>query len=1061
MKFGSFFVRRPVTTSMLYLGLVLFGFLAWFQLPQELFPNISVPQLVVLTKYPNAAPEEIENLLTKPIEEAVGTVANLRRVRSISKEGLSAVKLEFAWGTDMGFAHLATREKLDRMKDRLPQEAEEPIIKRVNPFSQPVIIISVTGNLDLATMTKLCEDVVKKKLEKTEGIGSVQISGGQKKEVLVEVDRGRLEASRVSLPMVVEAIKNANYDYPAGTTQGKVVEYLVRTHGRFTTLEDVGRTIVQVENPEYDPVFKWKKTETRDRERFSLEQRLIPLSDIAEISESLQDKTSYSRYNGRENISISIQKQSDSNSVKVSKNVKVALDEMKGSLPKSFNMEIIYDESTYIVDSLNNMRDNILIGGVLAFIVLLFFLGNLRDATFAGLAIPIALLGTLIVMYITNFSVNMLTLAGLALSVGSMSDCSICITENITRHNKILKEGMIDSAVNGADEMAVSMFTSTMTNVVVFLPLLFVSGIAQQLFQGLFVVTIITNFASLFVALTFIPRMSAYEWNLPGFKDRPKWLEAFMLSDDTQTRMNSFYRRWIVYVIDHPFAVLQIVVMMLALTFLLLMWTPKVFMPKMDQGQFMIQLNMPIGTRLEVTNGLARKLEGILANFTGVDASVNVGSAQEDEEVDALQAHQARVAVTIDLDKMTTYDVIEKFKAMVKRENLEGGLVTYLLQDSPLRSALSGGAPVEVEIKGPDLAKLKVLSDSISRELEEHPNMYGVQSTFALPSRETKVVVDKDRAATFQLSVADIAKTALIAIKGMEATEFKKNGDDIPIRVRLRKADRENNESIRLLALRSPIRGMMVPLEHVAKVTPGSGASEIRHLDQQRACSVTAEISGASSADAFSAVAAIVKKYRGDKDYTIELGGESKRMAESFASLKYTFALAILLIYMIMAAQFESLMQPMIIMTTVPLSVIGVAVTLFISNTPLSSVAVLGVVILAGIVVNNGIVLIDHINGLIAEGTQMRTAVIEGCIDRLRPILMTCATTILGVSPLAMGIGKGDELAQPLAVVTFGGLFISTGLTLFIIPLIYYQLARWQNRRAPAPVVAQPGATRA
>ena len=356
---------------------------------------------------------------------------------------------------------------------------------------------------------------------------------------------------------------------------------------------------------------------------------------------------------------------------------------------------------------------------------------------------------------------------------------------------------------------------------------------------------------------------------------------------------------------------------------------------------------------------------------------------------------------------------------------------------------------------------ITAMVDEMMKEFGKEKFLYGIQTTFALPSRETKVVVDKDRAATFQLSVADIAKTALIAIKGMEATEFKKNGDDIPIRVRLRKADRENNESIRLLALRSPIRGMMVPLEHVAKVTPGSGASEIRHLDQQRACSVTAEISGASSADAFSAVAAIVKKYRGDKDYTIELGGESKRMAESFASLKYTFALAILLIYMIMAAQFESLMQPMIIMTTVPLSVIGVAVTLFISNTPLSSVAVLGVVILAGIVVNNGIVLIDHINGLIAEGTQMRTAVIEGCIDRLRPILMTCATTILGVSPLAMGIGKGDELAQPLAVVTFGGLFISTGLTLFIIPLIYYQLARWQNRRAPAPVVAQPGATRA
>lgn len=1057
MKIGSVFIRRPVTTSMIYVGLALFGALSWFQLPQELFPNISVPQLVIITKYPNAAPEEIENLLTKPLEEAVGTVPNLRRVRSISKEGLSVVKLEFAWGTDMSFAHLSTREKLDRVKDRLPQEAEEPIIKRVNPFAQPVMIISVTGGLDLATMTKLCEDVVKKKLEKTDGVASVQLSGGQKPEILVDIDRGRLEASRISLPMVVEAIKNANYDYPAGTTQGKVVEYLVRTHGRFQKMEDIGQTIVQVENPEVDPVFKWKKREsTGDRSKNPYDQRMIPLSDLAEIKETLQDKTSYSRYDNRENISISIQKQSDANTVRMSKAVHAALAELKASLPHDFAMNIIYDESDYVIESLNNMRDNIIEGGLLAFCILLFFLGDLRDALFAGLSIPIAILTTLIIMSVTGFTVNMLTLAGIALAVGAMSDCAICIVENITRYHRVLKRPLLESAIEGTDEMAISMISSIGTNIVVFIPLLFVSGIAQQLFYGLFMVTIFTHIAALFVALTFIPRMAAYPWDVPGFRERPKWLERVMFSDSAQMRMNARYRAFLNYVLDHPMFVVQVIVLMACVSVVLFTWTPKVFMPRMDQGQFMVQLTMPIGTRLEVTNGVAKKLEGIFGNFQGVHVSVNIGSAQEDEEIDALQPHQARLAVSVDLEQMNTYDVIEKFKQMLKRENLEGGLVTYLLQDSPLRAALSGGAPVEVEIKGPELERLKQLSDGIVKEFQEQPYLYGVQTTYALPSKETKVVVDKDRAASFQLSVADIAKTALIAIKGMESTQFKKGSDDIPIRVRVRKSDRDGSDSIRLLTLRSPTRGTMVPLGDVAQVTAGAGASEIRHLDQQRACTITSEIGGVGTTKALAEVARILRKYQASKDYNIELGGESKRMSESFSGLKYTFVLALLLTYMIMAAQFESLVQPLIIMATVPLSVIGVVITLFVSNTPLSSVAVLGVVILAGIVVNNGIVLIDHINALMKTGHSLRDSIIEGSVTRLRPIVMTCLVTILGVLPLTLGIGKGDELAQPLAVVTFGGLFVSTMLTLFVIPLLYYQVGRRQAAHlAPAPGVAR------
>lgn len=1049
MNIGTLFVKRPVMTSMVFLGVILFGLIAWLKIPQELFPNISVPQLVVITKYANAAPEEIENLLTKPIEEAIGTVPNLKRIRSLSKEGMSAVILDFSWGTDMGFAHLSTREKLDRMKDRLPQEAEEPIIKRINPFAHPVVIVSITSDMPLPDMTEICQEIIKKKLEKTDGVGSVMISGGQKREILVEVDRGRLEASRISLPMVVDALKNANYDYPAGVTQGKVVEYLVRTHGRFKSLDDIANTIVHVENPETDPVFKWKKRDEKDHMSAPMEQRLIPLRDLAEIKMWLQDRTSFSRYNGKENVSISIQKHADANTVKVSKAVRAALEELKPSLPSNLTIQVVYDEATYILASLNDMRNNILQGGFLAFCVLFFFLGNIRDSLFAGLAIPIAILTTIIMMYLSGFSINMLTLAGVALSVGSMSDCSICISDNITRHNKALNKPLLHAAVDGTNEMVTPMFSSTCTNIAVFLPLLFVSGIAQQLFQGLFIVTIFTNFASLFVSLTFIPRMAAYSGSLFNLFKRPAFLDRLAITDEKLKQMYSRYQAVLKYGLDHPWTVLQVILMLMGLSVLLIAWQPKVFMPRMDQGQFIAQLSMPIGTKLEVTNAVASKLEQILANFSGINVTINVGSAQEEEEIEALRAHEAQLVVTVNRSEWSTDQIIDKFKALAKRENLEGGHLTYLLQDSPLRSALTGGAPVEVEIKGPDLARLKYMSDEIVKAFQSNPHLFGVKTTFALPSRETQVVIDKDLAATFQLSVADIARTAVIAIKGVVATKFKQEGKETDIRVRLREQDRGDSSSVRLLALRSP-KGQIVPLEAVGRVSPGTGASEIRHVDQQRAVIISAEVSGVSVNKALQEVRQVLKSFRNMKDYSVELGGESKRMAESFGSLKYTFILAILLVYMIMAAQFESLSQPLIIMTTVPFSVIGVAMTLFVTNTPLSSVAVLGVVILAGVVVNNGIVLIDHINELRAQGMNLREAVVSGSITRMRPILMTSFTAIFGVLPLAIGLGHGDELAQPLALVTFGGMFISTMLTLLVVPMLYEVLAKWQLQRAKA-----------
>jgi HAE1 family hydrophobic/amphiphilic exporter-1 len=933
MKIGTIFVKRPVMTTMLYSGLALFGMLSWAKMSQELFPNISVPKLLIITKYANAAPEEIEHLITKPIEEAVGTVPNLKRISSVSKEGLSAVTLDFSWGTDVGFSHLSVREKIDRIKDRLPQEAEESIIKRVNPFAHPVLILSVTGDLNLAEMTELCDQVIKKKLEKTDGVGSVAISGGQKREILVEVDRGRLEASRVSLPMVVDALKNANYNYPAGVTQGKTVEYLVRTDGQFRRVDDIGKTIVQIENPEYDPVYRWKKSEGRQGDTASgaREQRLIPLHNIAEIKESLEEKTSFSRYNGKENISISIQKHADANTVEVSKAVRTALAELKASLPPGLGVEVIYDESEYIVASLGNMRNNVLVGGFLAFIVLLYFLGNAKDAMVVGLAIPASLLFVFIVMFFMGMSVNMLTLAGLALGVGSLTDCSICIAENITRHREEYGKSYLDAAVDGADEMFAPMLSASLTNIAVFLPLLFVTGVAQQLFKDLFYVTVLTNLASLLVALTLIPRMSAYEWAHMPMSELVKKMKVKEVGDWIE-RAALWYKNSVDRVLKDPKMLFTIIGGLSVLALLVLSWTPKVFMPKMDQRQFYIQLDMPIGTRLDVTNSVAKKLESILLNTEGLDVMVSIGSAQEDEDVDALGAHQAQIAVKLGPKvKADTHQILEKFVTQSKRENLEGGNLTYVLQDSPIKSALSGGAAMEVEIKGPDLARLEYISTDLLKKMEQDPSFYGVKSTLALPSQETQVVPDKDRAAGFELSVADIARTALIAIKGMVATKFKEGGEETNIRVRLRQMDRDDNASIRQLALRSP-RGSMVPLDGVAQIRIGRGSSEIRHLDQQRSVIVSAETRGSTS-KAISKVRKMIADYRAFKDYTVELGGESSRISESFATLQFTFLLAIILVYMIMAAEFENTMQPLIIMLTVPFSFIGVTFTLALTGT--------------------------------------------------------------------------------------------------------------------------------
>lgn len=1069
MSLAQFVGRRPVTGTMFYTAVGLMGIISWFFTPRELFPSISFPQLLVVTRYGNAAPEEIENLITKTIEESVGTVPNLKRVRSISKEGISLVTLEFNWGTDMGFAHLSAREKLDQIKDRLPSEAEDPIINRVNPFAQPMLIYSVSGNQPMRQLTELAKQVVKQRLEKVTGVASASISGGEEREILVEVDRQRMEAQEASLTMIVDALKDSNLNYPAGTVPGKFYEYIISTKGEFKNIGDIGRMPIRVARDEDYERKARDPDRDRDREHRSKNPRLVRLDGMASVLDTVKEKTSYSRYNGRETISISVQKQADANTLSTAVRVRFAMEELATVLePKGVKLELVYDESVFIRKAINGVAFDGLMGGLLAFFVLYYFLKSWSMAAIVALAIPASTMLTFTGMFLNKISINMLSLAGLGLGIGNMVDNSIVVAENIARHKLTPGKTDLQAAVEGTDEVAPSMITSSLTNVAVLLPLLFAKGVAQLVFRDMFFIVTCASFASVFISITLVPLMTAHPMSFrwvskftkpsdPSVAPVPSKIAGWLvrgwrgfssgMSDSLMQKGMDWYRAGLNWVLDHPKTTTQVIVVCGVLSLGLLAIQDKVFMPKIDQGQFILKLQMPVGTRLQKTNEVALKIERVFQAIPGFkEATVNVGSNNVDA-VDALGNHQAQAIINLDREVLTTDEFITQLRGALDKEDLNGGEVQYILQDSVLSAAFETSAPVVVEIKGPDMTTLKKMSEDILRDLSGVKGVYGAKTSLALPSTETRVDVDKLSAASYQLSVSEIARAALIGIKGFVATTYKESGQEVDVRVQLRELDRVSLDDIRRLTVQNR-DGLAIPLSELASLNTAQGPSEIKHLDQQRSIVLSANISKRSTREVMDEVTALLEPYHQFSEYQVELTGESRQMKESFGGLLIAMVLAVALVYMIMAAEFESLWHPFLIMVTVPFSIVGVALSLFATHTPLSAPVFLGTILLVGSVVNYGIILIDFINQLRREGGSLRPSVVDGCVTRLRPVVMSALTTVLAVLPLALGLSEGGELSSPMAVVTFGGLGVSVLLSLFVLPLIYYHSEMWRERRS-------------
>ncbi len=1071
MSLPRFAIRRPVTTIMVCVAVVLLGVIAWLRMPQELFPSITYPQISIVTQYKDAAPEEIELLVTSPIEEVVGTVPGIRRVSSVSKEEVSLVIAEFTWGTNMDFASLAVREKLDLIKERLPRGAEDPVVIKYNPFDRPVLILNVSGPLPSYELLQVTRRQIKDLLEKVEGVASVVVTGGTEREILVSVDQGRLQASKTSIMAINEALAKTNLNYPAGTIKEAFYEYLIRTIGEFTVVPEIRDVAVNVEEEEAAPgsgraqrqqaLQRQREQPLRRAHGLQPSPRLVLLRDVATVKDTYKERTSLSRFNGQENISLAVQKQSGANIVQVVTRVRHALEQTKTSLPAGVEVHIVADQSVAIRQAVQGVADAAWQGAVLAFLVLLVFLRNWWAAVNVTAAIPLSILLTLGAMYFSGVSINVISLGGLALGVGTLVDAGIVIVENIDRC-RALGMSAREAAIAGAEEVSAAIFGSILTNIVPFLPLIFVYGLIGQLFKDFAFTVTFSHLASLAVSFTLTTLFAS--WMPERRRVAMAGAAAPAHAPDATLRASWLSRqelkvvRWF---LDHRWLGVGIVLLSFVVSVAAFIRLPQELLPKVEQPQFTLKVEMPPGTRLQTTDQVVQRIERQLQAHRAIrDVTVNIGSTKgqgASELVETLGPHQAQIVVGL-LPRaqrgLSTDQVIQQLRASLATTPLEGAQLEFLLEDSALKAAAISAAPVVIEVRGERLATLESLADQVAHGLKSIPGLYGVRTSLVPPSPETKVRVLKDRASTYHLSVSDIALTAQTAIKGFVATKFKEGGREIDVRVRLRPQDRHDLGRVRRLMIRSPLQ-MDVPLAEVAYLAVGRGPTEIRRQDRQRTVVVAANLSQRSLSDATQDVTAMLQRLSVPSGYEVRVTGEREEMQASFNSLLFAAALAFLLIYMVMAATFESLWQPFLIMATIPMSLSGVVVALWLTHTPVSAMVGLGIMLLGGIVVNNGIVLIDFVNQLQRErGLPLYEALLEASQTRLRPIVMTASTAVLGLVPLAAGFAEGAELQGPMAITLMGGLTSSTFLTLVFLPTIFLIVGEWLSRWMPTPAVA-------
>ena len=1075
--------RRRVTVGMLTLTLVLFGLIALSGLKVNLLPDLSYPTLTVRTAYEGAAPTEIETLISQPVEEALGVVKNVRTIHSVSQAGQSDVILEFAWGTNMDQASLDVRDKLDLLQ--LPLTAKKPVLLRFDPGTDPIMRLSLTGpagadnDAELKQLRRFADDELRKRLEPTNGVAAVKVGGGLEDQIDVDIDQQKLQQLNLNVADVIKRLADENVNVSGGRIEDGAQRYLVRTVNQFTNLDQMRDLLIKVDKGVP-----------------------IRLKDVANVHQGHKDREGVVRVDGRETIEIAIYKEGDANTVTVAAAVKKQLDQFTCAsmpapcasiLPPGAKLTTIDNQADFIRSSLDDVRNDAIIGGALAVLIIFFFLADSWSTFIISLSLPVSLIATFFFMGEAGLSLNVMSLGGLALATGMVVDDSIVVLENIARMRE-RGAGIVEASIKGAREVSMAVTASTLTTVAVFFPLVFVQGIAGQLFRDQALTITFAMLISLVVAMTLIPMLASLKGRAPlAFADEPvreratprsrlgkaraafgrvfRWLPRVLgwigfgvgrvvglVSGKLLRGIGKFvllgynraaaaYHSFLPKALAHPWRVLGFAAAMFLVSVALIPTLGTDLIPQLAQGRFEMTVKLQPGTPLADTDALVRELQqrnaknpniAMIYGVSGTGTRLDANPTESGENI-------ARLLIVL---KPGAGEAGERAAMDTLRADMFAHPGSDVKFSRP--KLFSFDSPLEVDLRGYDLDALQKAGNKLAQLLQTSPRFADVKSSAQGGSPEIRIRFDQDRAAALGLTSKQIADQVVDKVRGSVATQYNFRDRKIDVLVRAKPNERSSIDDIRNLIV-NPGADKPVRLAAVADVDVTTGPNEINRIGQERVAIVTANL---HYGDLGSAVAEVRKLLRDNPlaaGVSAHIGGQSEELDASLQSLIFALSLAIFLVYLVMASQFESLLHPFVIMFTIPLALVGAVLALKITFTPISVVVFIGLIMLAGIVVKNAIVLLDRINQLREEGVDKLAAIAQAAESRLRPITMTTLCTLIGFLPLALTFGDGSEVRAPMAIAVIGGLAVSTLLTLIVIPVVYNLL----DRRADAAYVAR------
>lgn len=1018
MKLPEIGVKQPVFTTMIYAAVLVLGIVSFLHLPLDLLPELEMPAISVITSYPGAAARDVEISVTKVIEDDLGTLGNLEEIRSSSREGISVVTCKFRWGTDLNEASNEIRDRLELSRRRLPGDIVDPLIFKFDTAMFPILGFGVTADESWDRLVDIARDQIADELTSVTGVGGVIVLGGRRRQINVKLDRQKLEAYGITVEQVQNAIRSENYMEPAGTLKIGRYDYILRVPGEFVRVSEIGRTVVKQSGTE-----------------------VVYLSDIAEVEDGFEEQSVHVELDGRKGLVIMVQKRSGANSVAVINAVQERLREIEPSLPADVRLVEIFNDADYILRAIDTLKRSVMIGGFFVIATTFVFLLRFKASIIILLTVPFSLIITFVAMYIFGFTINMMSLAAVALGLGMVVDNGIVVLDNVMRRI----EGGNDparAAVEGSSEVGRAILASTLTTVVVFVPLIFVKGITGIMFTQLGLLISIALLASLFTAISFTPMLCS---KLLRRGEKPTRFQT--VSESYRGALERAYRGMLVFALKHKGAVVPLTAVLFAGSIALIPFIGTEFFPEEDVGELLITIETQVGTRVEETTRIAHEVMRKFYQEAGAEilrTFIRVGTVREEmgfgfkhgSYVALCGAKMKRKALRSRTTKEIAYAIekhLREIPGIVKVEIDAGDPLASIL--------LGGGKPFCIEILGDDLATTDALAAQIREIVAAVPGAMNVTVSRDVGKPEIVVVPDKEKAATLGISTRQIAQTLRTYFHGREVTHFREGGNEYDIFVRLGENDRRSLQDLKDAHIVSPLTGRSVPVSAIADVRLDTGYIDIDRKNQRRLVKVEADTYGRSLGEITADVEKAMENLAIPPGVTVQLGGLVAEQRKAFGDILILLALGIMLVYMVMASLFESFLQPFIIMFTVPFALIGVVLALLLGGFTVSIASLIGLVMLVGIVVNNGIVLVDAINRRRGEGAGADEAILWASTRRLRPILITNLTTIFGMLPLALTTGEGAEVWGPIGSTVIGGLFVSMLVTLFVIPVGYRLLA--------------------